>query len=85
MWKFLRGGATVIPGATFIPESRVPRYYRNDLSLEVSRGGTCFAAGSALELNTTLGFMIWLGLALRHFQKVDSKDKSPKTVADHTA
>ena len=23
MWKFLRGGATVIPGATFIPESRV--------------------------------------------------------------
>ena len=25
MWKFLRGGATVIPGATFIPESRVIR------------------------------------------------------------
>ena len=23
MWKFLRGGATIIPGATFIPESRV--------------------------------------------------------------
>ena len=23
MWKILRGGATVIPGATFIPESRV--------------------------------------------------------------
>ena len=23
MWKFLRGGATVIPGATFIPEYRV--------------------------------------------------------------
>ena len=23
MWKFLREGATVIPGATFIPESRV--------------------------------------------------------------
>ena len=23
MWKFLRGGATLIPGATFIPESRV--------------------------------------------------------------
>ena len=23
MWKFLRGGATVIPGASFIPESRV--------------------------------------------------------------
>ena len=23
MWKFLRGGATAIPGATFIPESRV--------------------------------------------------------------
>ena len=23
MWKFLRGGATVIPGATFIPDSRV--------------------------------------------------------------
>ena len=23
MWNFLRGGATVIPGATFIPESRV--------------------------------------------------------------
>ena len=23
MWTFLRGGATVIPGATFIPESRV--------------------------------------------------------------
>ena len=23
MWKFLKGGATVIPGATFIPESRV--------------------------------------------------------------
>ena len=23
MWKFLRGGATVIPGAMFIPESRV--------------------------------------------------------------
>ena len=28
MWKFLRGGATVILGATFIPESRVdPIYY----------------------------------------------------------
>ena len=27
MWKFLRGGATVIPGATFIPESRVLTYY----------------------------------------------------------
>ena len=23
MWKFLRGGATVIPWGTFIPESRV--------------------------------------------------------------
>ena len=23
MWKFLRGGATVIPGGTFIPEARV--------------------------------------------------------------
>ena len=23
MWKFLRGGATFIPGATSIPESRV--------------------------------------------------------------
>ena len=23
MWNFLRGGATVIPGGTFIPESRV--------------------------------------------------------------
>ena len=23
MWKFSRGGATVIPGATLIPESRV--------------------------------------------------------------
>ena len=23
MWKFLRGGATVIPGATFIPESSI--------------------------------------------------------------
>ena len=23
MWNFLRGGATVIQGATFIPESRV--------------------------------------------------------------
>ena len=23
MWKFLRGGATIIPGGTFIPESRV--------------------------------------------------------------
>ena len=23
MWKFLRGGAVVIPGTTFIPESRV--------------------------------------------------------------
>ena len=23
MWKILRGGATVIPGGTFIPESRV--------------------------------------------------------------
>ena len=23
MWKILRGGATAIPGATFIPESRV--------------------------------------------------------------
>ena len=23
MWKFLGGGATVIPGGTFIPESRV--------------------------------------------------------------
>ena len=30
MWKFLRGGATVIPGATFIPESRVPRCYLKD-------------------------------------------------------
>ena len=25
MWKFLRGGATVISGGTFIPESRVGR------------------------------------------------------------
>ena len=23
MWKFIKGGATVIPGATSIPESRV--------------------------------------------------------------
>ena len=23
MWNFLRGGATVIPGGTFIPEARV--------------------------------------------------------------
>ena len=29
MWKILRGGATVIPGATFIPESRVWRQTRN--------------------------------------------------------
>ena len=26
MWKFLRGGATVIPGATFIPQSRVKSF-----------------------------------------------------------
>ena len=32
MWKFLRGGATVIPGATFIPESRVvKKKYNIDL------------------------------------------------------
>ena len=30
MWKFLRGGATVIPGATFIPESRVINNYVDD-------------------------------------------------------
>ena len=28
MWKFLRGGATFIPGATSIPESRVPVPYK---------------------------------------------------------
>ena len=28
MWNFLRGGATVIPGATFIPESRVKKNVR---------------------------------------------------------
>ena len=27
MWKFLRGEATVIPGATFIPESRVRKVW----------------------------------------------------------
>ena len=32
MWKFLRGGATVIPEATFIPESRVVRPTAYDCS-----------------------------------------------------
>ena len=32
MWKFLRGGATLIPGATFIPESRVGTFSTNSLS-----------------------------------------------------
>jgi hypothetical protein len=27
MWIFLRGGATVIPGGTFIPEARVGFFY----------------------------------------------------------
>ena len=31
MWKFLGGGATVIPGATFIPESRVGADYSFDI------------------------------------------------------
>ena len=31
MWKSLRGGATVIPGATFIPESRVGMWIRMSL------------------------------------------------------
>ena len=35
MWKILRGGATFIPGATSIPESRVDQsrtiYYKNQV------------------------------------------------------
>ena len=36
MWKFLRGGATVIQGATFIPESRVARVLGRNLPNRVS-------------------------------------------------
>ena len=42
MWKFLRGGATVIPGATFIPESRVAvckflRLVKNELRFKLQQ------------------------------------------------
>ena len=35
----LRGGATVIPGATFIPESRVGRLYSRQLGTAKSFSG----------------------------------------------
>ena len=34
MWKFLRGGATFIPGATSIPESRVFKHLANENDLK---------------------------------------------------
>jgi hypothetical protein len=37
MWKFLRGGATVIPGAMFIPESRVTNSLKKNALTELFR------------------------------------------------
>ena len=41
MWNFFRGGATVIPGATFIPESRVvdAKIRDSDIYLHVNLRG----------------------------------------------
>ena len=56
MWKFLRGGATVIPGATFIPESRVEILFQFYLTLlnnvkEIGRLFQIFVAFSEYYTN----------------------------------